>query len=129
MQTVFQGIDHHWNENKFATCGEVVEIWDEERSEPVRSVLFGWTQILEVKLIDHRSLCKAIGRTINACDEFTSGKFTFLTYVRSFTWGVDSVHSLRFNPVETHILGSTASDRSIMLYDMRGSTPLRKVRF
>ena len=36
FQTVFQGIDHHWKENKFATCGEVVEIWDEERSEPIR---------------------------------------------------------------------------------------------
>ena len=51
----------------------------------------------------------------------------FLFSCRSFTWGVDSVHSLKFNPVETNIIGSTASDRSIMLYDMRGSTPLRKV--
>ena len=28
---------------------------------------------------------------------------------------------------QTHLLASTASDRSIILYDMRGSTPLRKV--
>ena len=28
---------------------------------------------------------------------------------------------------QTHILASTASDRSIVLYDIRGSTPLRKV--
>ena len=54
-------------------------------------------------------------------------KEIFLLSCRSFTWGVDSVHSLKFNPVETNILGATASDRSIILYDMRGSTPLRKV--
>ena len=29
--------------------------------------------------------------------------------------------------LQTHLLASTASDRSIILYDMRGSTPLRKV--
>lgn len=28
---------------------------------------------------------------------------------------------------QTHLLASTASDRSIILYDMRGSAPLRKV--
>ncbi len=36
FQTVFQSIDHHWKENTFATCGDVVEIWDEQRSEPIR---------------------------------------------------------------------------------------------
>ncbi|EDO42857.1 predicted protein [Nematostella vectensis] len=80
-KTMFHGIDHHWKDKTFATCGEQVDIWDEGRAEPVRS----------------------------------------------FTWGVDTIHSVKFNPVETHILASTASDRSIVLYDMRGSTPLRKL--
>ncbi|XP_052236826.1 DDB1- and CUL4-associated factor 13-like [Dreissena polymorpha] len=47
--------------------------------------------------------------------------------VRSFTWGVDTVHAIKFNPIETHILAGCAVDRSILLYDMRGSAPLRKV--
>lgn len=81
FQNILYSIDHHWKENVFATCGEKVEIWDEQRSTPMRT----------------------------------------------FSWGVDSVSSLRFNPIETHLLGATASDRSILLYDMRGSTPLRKV--
>jgi len=38
----------------FATCGQQVDIWDEERTEPVRS----------------------------------------------FSWGVDSINSVKFNPVE-----------------------------
>ena len=51
---MFQGIDHHWKENVYATCGDRVDVWQEDRSEPVRS----------------------------------------------FQWGVDTVHSVKFNPVE-----------------------------
>ena len=54
FQTPFHAMTHHWSENKFATCGQQVDIWDEQRSEPIRS----------------------------------------------FTWGVDSIGSVKFNPVE-----------------------------
>ncbi|XP_031548836.1 DDB1- and CUL4-associated factor 13-like [Actinia tenebrosa] len=47
--------------------------------------------------------------------------------IRTFTWGVDTVHSVKYNPIETNILASTASDRSVVLYDTRGSSPLRKL--
>ncbi|KAK3735678.1 hypothetical protein QZH41_011999, partial [Actinostola sp. cb2023] len=47
--------------------------------------------------------------------------------IHTYTWGVDTVHSVKFNPVETNILASTASDRSVVLYDTRGSAPLRKL--
>ncbi|KAJ0065906.1 hypothetical protein NL108_000153, partial [Boleophthalmus pectinirostris] len=106
-KTVFTGLDHHRQEGVFATCGQQVDIWDEQRSSPIRS----------------------------------------------FTWGVDSFSCVRFNPVEviikmtaifnltcfiqnfvsltfyqqTELLASCASDRSIVLYDMREATPLKKV--
>lgn len=47
--------------------------------------------------------------------------------VRTFSWGVDSVHAIKFNPVEAELVGACASDRGIILYDIRGSVPLRKV--
>ncbi|CAL8259960.1 unnamed protein product [Boreogadus saida] len=80
-KTVFTGLDHHQNNGTFATCGQTVDIWDEQRSTPIRS----------------------------------------------FSWGVESFSSVRFNPVETELLASCASDRSIVLYDMRESMPLKKV--
>lgn len=80
-KNIFHGIDHHRKKDIFATCGEQVDIWDENRSEPIRS----------------------------------------------FSWGVDTLHSIKFNPIEMQLLASTASDRSIILYDMRGSTALRKL--
>ncbi|XP_076462875.1 DDB1- and CUL4-associated factor 13-like [Babylonia areolata] len=78
---IYTSLDHHWKDDMFVTSGSRVDVWDERRSEPVRS----------------------------------------------FAWGVDSVHHVKFNPVETYLLGGAAHDRSILLYDMRGSAPLRKV--
>nr|XP_011729882.2 DDB1- and CUL4-associated factor 13 [Macaca nemestrina] len=80
-KTVYTGIDHHWKEAVFATCGQQVDIWDEQRTNPICSM----------------------------------------------TWGFDSISSVKFNPVETFLLGSCASDRNIVLYDMRQATPLKKV--
>ena len=80
-KSVFLGVDHHWNEPTFATCGDKVDIWDETRSEPVQS----------------------------------------------FTWGVDSIGCIKFNPIEYSILATTGSDRTIALYDIREASPLRKV--
>ncbi|KAM9805650.1 DDB1- and CUL4-associated factor 13 [Syngnathus typhle] len=80
-KTVFTGIAPHQKDGVFATCGQQVDIWDEQRSTPIRS----------------------------------------------FTWGVDSFSSVHFNPVETELLASCASDRSIILYDMREAAPLKKV--
>jgi len=47
--------------------------------------------------------------------------------IKEYKWGVDSVHCVRFNPVETSLLGAAASDRSIILYDTRETRPMRKV--
>ncbi|KAK9697808.1 hypothetical protein RND81_08G062800 [Saponaria officinalis] len=47
--------------------------------------------------------------------------------VNSFQWGVDTVVSVRFNPGEPNILASSGSDRNIAIYDLRLSTPARKI--
>ncbi len=45
----------------------------------------------------------------------------------TYRWGVDSVHCVRFNRVERSLLGACASDRSIILYDVRENRPMRKM--
>ncbi|XP_018561237.1 DDB1- and CUL4-associated factor 13 [Anoplophora glabripennis] len=80
-KTVLTGISHHRKKPIFATSGEVCQIWEESRNEPIRTI----------------------------------------------EWGVYSLHDIVFNPVESNILAACASDRSIILYDMRENKPLRKV--
>lgn len=47
--------------------------------------------------------------------------------VHTYSWGADTIQCVRFNPAEPCLMGSTASDRNICLYDTRGSTPVRKL--
>ncbi|KAI3925878.1 hypothetical protein MKX01_014518, partial [Papaver californicum] len=80
-KNAFWAVNHQWGGDQFATAGAQVDIWDHNRSEPIRS----------------------------------------------FEWGKDTVISLRFNPGEPNILATSSSDRSITLYDLRLSTPVRKL--
>lgn len=45
----------------------------------------------------------------------------------AFDWGADTINTVKFSPVEPNILLSTASDRNIILYDIRARTPLKKL--
>lgn len=78
---VCRGIDHHWKEDVFATCGNTVCVWDHHRSEPLQK----------------------------------------------FSWGADSIVSVKYNPAEVNLLASTGSDRNICLYDTRMGESMRKV--
>eukprot|EP00088_Acartia_fossae_P007362 TRINITY_DN13462_c0_g1_i1.p1 TRINITY_DN13462_c0_g1~~TRINITY_DN13462_c0_g1_i1.p1 ORF type:complete len:439 (-),score=75.40 TRINITY_DN13462_c0_g1_i1:547-1863(-) len=47
--------------------------------------------------------------------------------IRTFQWGVDTVHCLKFNQVETNVLAAAADDNSIIIYDTREVGAVRKV--
>lgn len=46
--------------------------------------------------------------------------------IHTYKWGADSVLCVRFNPAEASLLASTGNDRSVCLYDLRASVPMRK---
>lgn len=48
-KSVFLGVDHHWSQPSFATCGEQVEIWDENRSEPLQSLTWGVDSVTNIR--------------------------------------------------------------------------------
>jgi len=47
--------------------------------------------------------------------------------VASFAWGADTVTAVRFNPADSELLASAASDRAVALYDLRNAAPVRKL--
>ncbi|KAH8738751.1 hypothetical protein FG386_000542 [Cryptosporidium ryanae] len=49
------------------------------------------------------------------------------TPLQEFEWGSETVYSARINPSEPHIVATVSSDNSVGLFDIRASTPLRKV--
>ena len=46
---------------------------------------------------------------------------------QSLSVSVDSLHCVRFNPVEPNIIASAGSDRAVTLYDIRANTPIRRL--
>lgn len=46
--------------------------------------------------------------------------------VHEFSWGDDSLTCVKWNLAEGHLLAATCMDRSILLYDVRAGTPVRK---
>lgn len=78
---IILGMDHHYNEPYLITSGDKVELWEENRKEPIRQ----------------------------------------------WSWGADSTHYCKYNPVEVNLFATLSSDRAISLFDMRKPTPLRKV--
>jgi len=47
--------------------------------------------------------------------------------VQSFSWGTESVYTVRFNPAEPDVFATAGSDRSIALYDLRMGGIMRKL--
>ena len=47
--------------------------------------------------------------------------------LQTFEWGVDTVTRVKFNPSQVNLIASTALDRSVCLYDIRGNTPINKI--
>lgn len=47
--------------------------------------------------------------------------------ITSLGWGADNLNSVRFNQTETSICASTGNDRSIVIYDIRTSSPVQKI--
>jgi len=106
------------------TCGDdkTIKLWD-------ASV---WSDI-PVDTIVSKHMVSGLSHAAKSDQFATCGEATQLwtkgraVPSRTFQWGVDSVHHLKFSPVEVHLLGAAASDRSIILYDTREVGPIRRV--
>mmetsp|Transcript_104211 Transcript_104211/g.185135 ORF Transcript_104211/g.185135 Transcript_104211/m.185135 type:complete len:447 (-) Transcript_104211:98-1438(-) len=74
--------------------------------------------------IDHhwtKPMFVTVGDTVDVWDYNRSSPLS------SFEWGCERVITARFNPAEPALVASTAVDRSIGLYDLRGNSAIRKV--
>jgi WD repeat and SOF domain-containing protein 1 len=44
-----------------------------------------------------------------------------------FSWGADTINTVRFNQTEVSVLASCGTDRNVVLYDVRYNSPLSKI--
>lgn len=113
-----------------SSCGDdkCIKLWkinqEGDASKPVEAIqTFSWKTHftdLDHSWSDERRLATS-GLTCDIWDLTRSQPF------HSFEWGADTINTVRWNPVQTHVVASAASDRNIVLYDTRMRTPMRKV--
>lgn len=71
--------------------------------------------------------------SLGAPEFATSGQVVQIwTYERShpvylLEWNIDSILKVKYNPSDPNILAATCIDRSLILYDVRGETPVQKI--
>ena len=47
--------------------------------------------------------------------------------INTFSWGADTVNTVKFNQTETSVFASTGTDRTVILYDIRHPEPMSKL--
>ncbi|CAH1994538.1 unnamed protein product [Acanthoscelides obtectus] len=125
---IIRGIAYTPKGNRFISIGDdkTIKTWnikeqeDCEVNEPKNTIL-SKTVLNNISFHGKASTFATVGEVCQIWEESRN------TPVRTIEWGVDSLHDVAFNPVEHNILASCASDRSIILYDIRDTDPLRKV--
>jgi DDB1- and CUL4-associated factor 13 len=48
-QHAFLGVDYHYQDDRFATCGHAVDIWDAEHSDPVQTLRWDSESVYSVR--------------------------------------------------------------------------------
>ena len=124
------GLSHASKSQQFATCGEATHLWTRGRRQTEK--MQPCNQSIDLAIVPLTSSVE--GKiVVSDLDSQKSSPFKYRQYLqslfdhwlnlsvptRTFQWGVDSVHHVKFSPVEVHLLGAAASDRSIILYDTR----------
>lgn len=122
-------VDH---QGRLFSCGSdrTVKMWDvsdptklskkKTAAEPLQTFL-GTSAFMGMDC--HRDEPKFVtaGQTIELWDSNRSKP------VSNLSWGSDNINSVKFNQTETSIVASAGSDRSVILYDIRTSSPIQKL--
>jgi DDB1- and CUL4-associated factor 13 len=113
--------------NRFLSCGDDqrVKLWDIANQGEEKTC---WQGRDSFTGIDHH-WGHGLFATSSAGATVDIWNFERAEPVQSWKWtgSADTLSTVRFNAVEQHILATAATDRSVILYDLRMQGPLTKV--
>ncbi|KAG9300264.1 hypothetical protein G9A89_011337 [Geosiphon pyriformis] len=111
----FSAIDHHRYDPIFATAGSQIDIWDEARSEPVKTLKWGEDTLNTVKFNQTEvSILASCGtdRSIIMYDLRTNSPLTKLILQMK-------TNAIAWNPMEAFTIAAANEDQNCYIYDMR----------
>ncbi|EGF83875.1 hypothetical protein BATDEDRAFT_84605 [Batrachochytrium dendrobatidis JAM81] len=106
----------------FLSVGEdkVIKMWDQNESQPTNTYI---SKYAFTGIDHHRSkpLFATSSTGIDLWDHHRSEP------TQTLQWGAETAISVKFNQTETNIVASCGTDRTIILYDIRTTSPITKV--
>ncbi|GAB4846482.1 hypothetical protein Ancab_025487 [Ancistrocladus abbreviatus] len=134
-QSAVTGLTVSTNGRVLVSCGTdcTVRLWNVpspstmesgDSSDASQKPIAVFTGTDAFRAVDHQwggNLFATVGARVDIWDHNRSQP------INSFEWGTSTIVSVRFNPGEPNVLATSGSDRSIALYDLRLSSPARKI--
>ncbi|KAF2108722.1 WD40-repeat-containing domain protein [Lophiotrema nucula] len=116
-------------DKKLVTCGsdKTVKLWDPYSTHTKNAPLSTWLgQHAFTSVSHHRSIASFAASSSNIAIYDTTRASG--TPVQTLNWptAIDTINAISFNQVETSILASCATDRAVILYDLRTNSPLHR---
>ncbi|CAO3626657.1 unnamed protein product [Cunninghamella blakesleeana] len=111
----FTGLSHHRNDPLFVTSGHSVQLWDEQRSEPIQDFAWGADSYQSVRFNQvETNIFTSCGsdRTIVLYDLRTSKPLSKLVMTLK-------TNAIAWNPIEAFTFAAANEDHNTYIFDMR----------
>ncbi|KAK1772477.1 U3 small nucleolar RNA associated protein [Phialemonium atrogriseum] len=115
-------------DSKLLTCAadRSIKLFDPYNTENDSVPISTWLGSNAFNSVSHHRSRNAFAAASEVISIYDLERHTAAPEVIQWPSSTDSITDVCFNQVETSILGSVATDRSIVLYDLRTSTPILK---
>lgn len=117
-------------ERKLLSCAsdKTIKLWDPYNSTPEAPPMASYLGSSSFTGVTHHRSLPSFAAASSVISIYDLSRPSS-TPSQTLHWptSVDTITSIAFNQTETSILGSTAIDRSIIMYDLRTSSPVQKL--
>lgn len=126
-ENIVKGMD--WTrDQKLLTCGadRTVKLFDPYHTASDAAPISSWLGSGAFTSISNHRSKNAFAAASNVISIYDLERHNAAPEVLKWPTSTDTITNVKFNYVETSILASCATDRSIVIYDLRTSTPVTK---
>jgi len=115
-------------DSKLLTCAadRSIKLFDPYNTAAESPPISTWLGTNAFTSLSHHRSKNAFAAASGVISIYDLERHTAAPEVLKWPNSIDTINDVCFNQVETSILGSVATDRSIILYDLRTSMPLMK---